>query len=311
MTLTQLDYVLAVYKHRNFARAAEACFVTQPTLSMQLRKLEEELNTVLFDRSKQPVVPTEAAELIIDDIRQMHALSRQIKDAISVSEGELRGILRLGIIPTVAPYLLPLLLDGLHLQYPGIRLEVEELTTSALLEKLRSDELDAGIAATPLSVPGIRETPLYYEPFVVYADVNHEILKQKQVKLDELPIQDLWLLGEGHCFRNQVMNLCRKQDLQDHTSRVQLKAGSIETLQRLVEFHRGITLLPELATRGFSIERKQLIRHFKTPQPVREISLLSHRSGLNRKLTAALVETMQKVVPISYLKNDPSQVVPL
>ncbi|MEX1188727.1 MAG: hydrogen peroxide-inducible genes activator [Bacteroidia bacterium] len=311
MTLSQLEYVLAVDKHRNFARAADECGVTQPTLSMQLKKLEGDLGIMLFDRSRQPVVPTSAGERIMESIREMHQLSKQIKIIVKEEVSEVKGKLRLGIIPTIAPYLLPLMLHRLQKDYPFVELEIEELNTESLIAKLRKNELDAGIAATPLDEAGIIEKELYFEPFVAYASESHPLLKLKSLNIKDIPLDELWLLGEGHCFRDQVMNLCRKQNQLPNHSMIQLKAGSIETLQRLVEFHKGVTLLPQLAIQGFGDEKTQLLRYFKSPEPVRQVSLLSRRHDLHKPILEALKKSILESVPKSFLKRDKQEIIPL
>lgn len=310
MTLTQISYVLAVDKHRHFARAAEACFVTQPTLSMQIRKLEEELGALLFDRSRQPVIPTNAAQKILPLMREMHALGSSIPAILAENKLELQGLVRLGVIPTIAPYLLPGMISYLRTCCPLLQLDVEEVTTSELISRLRRNELDAGIAATPLDENGIIEMPLYTEPFVAFASAEHPLLAKRSLRIEDIPVNELWLLSEGHCFRNQVMNLCKKQDSGPDSRKVHLKAAGLETLQRMVEQHSGVTLLPQLSTIDFDDSRMQLLRYFKSPEPVRQVSLLSQRPDLHHRVLEALSDAVKHIVPASFLESGKS-VVPL
>ena len=311
MTLTQLEYLMAVDTHRHFARAAEACFVSQPTLSMQLKKLEDELGVPLFDRGKQPVVPTDAALRILDEARQMIQLGKRIKEQVRDSTEELNGVLRLGFIPTIAPYLLPALLGEFRATYPRVELEIEEITTENLIQKLKRDELDAGIAATPLPESGLHEHPLYYEPFVAYVGDENPLLKKSSIRIADINLNELWLLAEGHCFRSQVMNLCAMQDTTSNDVHIHLKAGSIETLKGLVEYNAGVTLLPELSTRGFSDEQREHLRYFKTPEPVREVSLITRRQVVKQRLTEAFSACVLKVIPEKYKSPAKSNIVPI
>jgi LysR family hydrogen peroxide-inducible transcriptional activator len=309
MTLTQIEYLIAVDTHRHFARAAEACFVSQPTLSMQLKKLEDELGVALFDRGKQPVVPTDAAIRILDEARQMVQLGKRIKEQVRDSSEELHGLLRIGFIPTVAPYIIPLFLGEFQTLYPKVELEIEEVTTANLIAKLKRDELDAGIAATPLPESGLHEQPLFYEPFVAYLSANEALMKKASITIADINLARLWLLAEGHCFRSQVLNLCQKQDANSDTIQVHLKAGSIETLKGLVENNGGMTLLPELATRNFSDEQRDHLRYFKTHEPVREISLITRRQVVKQRLTEALSKTILNVIPQKYISPEKGNII--
>jgi len=309
MTLTQIEYVLAVEKHRHFARAADACFVTQPTLSMQIKKLEEELGVVLFDRSRQPVIPTLAAQKVLSLMREIHTLGNTIPSILNESRVELQGLLRLGVIPTIAPYLLPEVISTLQEWHPLLELDIEELTTEVLISRLRRNELDAGLAATPLGESGITEIPLFNEAFVAFASQGNALLKKRSLTIEDIPVDELWLLSEGHCFRNQVMNLCKKQD-KDASRKVHLKAAGLDTLQRMVEKHQGVTLLPQMATLEFDERKMDLLRYFKSPEPVRQVSLLSLRPELHHRVLQTLGDAVKANVPASFLESGKS-VVPL
>ena len=208
MTLTQLDYIVAVDTFRHFATAADACHITQPTLSMQIQKLEDELGVLIFDRSKQPVVPTETGVALLTQAREVLRTARRIPEIVSESKNELRGDLRIGIIPTLAPYLLPYFIGEFIGNYPDVSVRIEEFMTEQIVERLRTGLIDVGMVVTPLGETGIAELPLFREPFVVYAAENHTLLQHETVTAADLQTDGLWLLTEGHCFRDQVANLC-------------------------------------------------------------------------------------------------------
>lgn len=297
MTIIQLEYVLAVDTFRHFATAAEKCFVSQPTLSMQLQKLEEELGERIFDRSKQPVVPTQTGLKIIEQARNVLREFRKIPEIIKESKGEISGELRLGVIPTVAPYLLPLFITHFLYKYPRVNLVIEELVTDEIIKRLANDSIDAGIASTPLREPAICEIPLYYEPVVAYISTGHPLSGQDRISVTELAADDLWTLGEGHCFRNQAVNLCRKDDLQKQTGNLEYQNGSMEFLTRLADLTGKITLLPEMATYGWSGEKQQAIRSIGDPAPVREISLILRRNHAKHYMTGLLKDEILAHVP--------------
>ena len=208
MTITQLNYIIAVDTHRHFARAAESCFVTQPTLSMQIHKLEEELGVTIFDRSRKPLQPTDIGVQILEQARIIITEERRIEEIIQLHKGEIAGDFKLAIIPTVASTLLPRFLKCFISQYPKVNLQIEELQTKVILERLKNGLLDAAILATPLSQDGIMEKPLYYEPFMAYTPMDHRLFKEKFLDNSDLDVNDILLLHEGHCFRDSVINLC-------------------------------------------------------------------------------------------------------
>ena len=233
MTLTQLQYIIAVDNHRHFARAAESCFVTQPTLSMQIHKLEEELGVTVFDRSRKPLQPTDIGIKILEQARTVVNEEKRINEIIQQHKGEIAGSFRLAIIPTVASTLLPRFLKCFISQYPKVNLEIEELQTKVILERLKNGLLDAAILATPLKQDGIMEKPLYYEPFMAYTPTDHRLFKEKFIDNSDLIADDILLLHEGHCFRNSVIKLCNSMFDKTKNSGVKLESGSFETLIKL------------------------------------------------------------------------------
>jgi len=303
MTITQLKYIVAVDTHRHFAIAAEQCFVTQPTLSMQIQKLEEQLGSKIFDRSKQPVIPTEIGEEIIQQARIILNEAKKIDQLISDKQGILQGELKIGIIPTLAPYLLPLFLQPFLKKYPNVIIKVKEMTTDIIVEKLKTGRIDAGLLVTPLLENSITEYPLFYEELVAYVSKKNAAYKKTYVLADDIDLKELWLLEEGHCFRSQIINLCELKKQTKEQSNFEYEAGSVETLRKMVELNNGVTILPELATLDFSTKQANMIRHFKSPAPVREVSLVTHRDFIKKKLIDALKAEIIAILPQKLLLN--------
>lgn len=307
MTYTQLLYLSAIDTHRHFGRAADKCFVTQPTLSMQIQKLEEELDVLIFDRSKKPVEPTEIGKQVIAQARLALNEMGKIHELVQHSKGVISGEFRVGVIPTIASTLIPRLLPGFLKTYPDVELIIEELQTEELIDRLKKDLLDAAIAATPLNIPGIIEKPVYYEPFVAFIPNNHRLSSEKFVLNSELKLEDLLLLNEGHCFRNSVVNLCKTafetpQNGNGEQRHFTLESGSFETLIRLSKQGLGMTLIPYLTAEELTPEDKQMVKPFDYPQPSREISILYSRSQLKITLINSLAESMASSIP-EKLKN--------
>jgi LysR family hydrogen peroxide-inducible transcriptional activator len=296
MTLVQLEYIVAVDTYRSFVGAAEKCFVTQPTLSMQVQKLEEMLNAKIFDRSKQPIVPTEIGSQIIRQARLVLQESHKIKEIISSQQQEISGELKVGIIPTIAPYLLPRVIAGMMEKYPELKLFIWEYTTEDIIHHLKTGVLDCGILATPLADNAIEEMPLYYEDFVTYISKNSKLYKKKTIDADDLEDENIWLLNEGHCMRSQVLNICRSTK-HNRLQGLTYNTGSVETLIRMVDMNNGATLLPELALAELSHKQLSKVRYFKSPEPVREISLVTHKNFIKRRMLNALKEEVLAVIP--------------
>lgn len=299
MNLQQLEYIIAVDAHRHFAKAAEQCHVTQPTLSMMIQKLEEELGLKIFDRSRQPVLPTQAGEALIAQARVILREAGRFAEMAKEQESSLHGELRVGIIPTLSPYLLPLFLQAFVEHYPGIRLKISERTTSALIEALRKGMLDAAILVTPLNDPTLREEPLFYEPFVVYSSSTYP---KEYLLPEDIDPNQLWLLEEGHCFRSQILNICELR--RNHRLSVEYEAGSLETLKQLVDAQNGITILPQLATLYLSENQLSKVKHFADPEPVREVSMVTHRHLVKVRLVAALKEEILAHLPEGEVKRE-------
>jgi LysR family hydrogen peroxide-inducible transcriptional activator len=311
MTFVQLEYIVAVDTWRHFATAAEHCFVTQPTLSMQIQKLEEELGVKIFDRSKQPVIPTETGVEIIEQARRILSQRNGIQELIQAKKGLLTGELRIGIIPTLAPYLLPLFVQHFNKKYPGIKLVVQEMLTEFIITRLREGRLDAGLLVTPLQEKGIRESILFYEELLAYVSKKNAAYKKTYVLAQDIDPEKLWLMEEGHCFRSQIMNLCELRRATEMLTHFEYEAGSIEALRRMVELNDGITILPELATLDMSNRQMALVRHFKKPAPMREVSIVFHRDFVKKRLIEALKEEIIGSIPDKIKKNKDQHIVPV
>ena len=293
MTLTQLKYTLAVAEQGNFTLAAEKCFVTQPTLSMQVQKLEEELDIELFNRKAKPITLTAVGEKIIAQAKVILEEAKRMNDVVATERGVVEGHFRIGIIPTVMPTLLPLFLNTFIKKFPKVNLKIEELNTASIVEELSTGKLDAGIAATPLDHPQLIEKPLYYEPFVGYTPKSHPLSSIKKLEVEDLEKMDILVLEDGHCFREHVLNLCQ---FTRKSKSFDLKSGSFETLIRLANEGMGMTLLPYLQTRALSEKDKENLRYFESPEPAREISMIYSKNLLKIPIIEALSETIEGVL---------------
>lgn len=295
MTLIQLEYIVAVDTHQHFGRAAEAVFVTQPTLSMQIHKLEDQLGVIIFDRAKQPIAPTEIGKRIIAQARMVLNEAKKIKELVSAEKGEITGGLNIGIIPTLSPYLLPLFINGFIENYPNLSVKVEEFTTDTVIRLLKDEKLDIGIIVTPYDDPDLITQSLFYEEFKAYVSHRSKFFEQGVVSAEEIEDNDIWLLNEGHCFRDQVLNIC--QTYKERNSRFKYESGSLEALKKIVDKHGGMTLLPELATIDFDKNSLAKLKPFTDPKPVREVSLVMKKSFLRHKLVEALHKEILDSIP--------------
>ena len=295
MTITQLYYVLAVAEHQNFTKAAEKCFVTQPTLSMQIQKLEDQLDVQIFDRSKKPIELTEIGRKIVQQAKNIVNEADRIQDIVDQQKGFIGGEFKLGIIPTIMPTLLPMFLKTFIKRHPKVKLKIEELNSEDIIQRISDGHLDAAIVATPLENNYIKERVLYYEPFVAYVPENHRLNEKKIIDVNDLDLNDMLLLEDGHCFRDGVINLCKV--FKDHEEdNFQLESGSIEMLVKLSNEGLGMTMLPFLHTLDISTSEKANLRHFKEPSPAREVSLIYHKSELKMQIIEALQTVISGII---------------
>ncbi len=296
-TLTQIKYLLAVERWRHFGKAAEACHVSQPTLSMQLQKFEEEYNISFFDRSKQPILPTREAEALIAQAKIVMREAEKLDDLCRNRSQEPMGDFRLALIPTIAPYLLPYFLSAFTAKYPKVNLYIEEMVTEQMIEALESDHLDAGILATPLGKKSLTEQPLFYEPFWLYVHRQHPLAQKAKISQEMLEPQDIWLLSEGHCLRNQIVEICALRSQPEKFPNLRLESGSLETIVHLIDKGSGYTLLPHLATQFIRPQGKALVKALTKPIPSREVSLVYRRSQHKRLILEALAQMIQQSLP--------------
>jgi len=309
MTITQLKYVLAVAEYQNFTIASEHCFVTQPTLSMQIQKLEDELDTQIFNRNKKPIQLTEVGVKIVEQAKRLLFESTRINDIVEQQRGFVGGDFKLGIIPTVMPTLLPLFLKAFIKKYPKINLKIEELTTEDIIKKLSDGHIDVAIAATPLENESIKERVLYYEPFVGFVPKEHRLFERLKLKVDDLNVNDILLLEDGHCFKESILNLCNT--FGNKNNHFQLHSGSFNTLIKLSKAGLGMTLLPYLQTLDLDNKEQIYLREFTEPVPAREVSVIYHKSQLKIHLIDALKNTIDSIIRGVIAFNDVKIVSPL
>lgn len=295
MNIQQLEYILAVDTYRHFAKAAERCRVTQPTLSMMVQKLEDELGVKLFDRNAQPIRPTPTGKKVIEQARNALSQITRIKEIVREEERSLRGIFRLAVLPTIAPYLLPRFFQRLSEEYPELDIRVLEMKTAPTIEALRDGEVDAAIIANRPTEPFLRGEVLYYEQFLGYVARSEPAFKKDLIRTADISGERLWLLDEGHCFRDQLVRFCEMEKVKVHQAAYRL--GSLETFMRMVENGDGITFIPELAMLQLSPEQKELTRPFAIPKPTREIVLVTRVDFIRHTITNVLIESIKKAVP--------------
>ena len=295
MTLQQLEYIIAVDECRHFARAAEQCRVTQPTLSAMIQKLEDELEVLIFDRNCQPIAPTSVGEVVIRQAREALRQSKKIKDVVLEEKTSLKGVFRLGILPTIAPYLLPRFFPQLMTKYKSLDIQVAEMKTKDIKQALIDGKIDAGILAQIDGLDEYNQVSLFYEPYMAYVSRESRLYENDLVRTSDLANEQLWLLDEGHCFRDQMLRFCQLKSAQ--VSQLAYRLGSMETFMRMVESGKGTTFIPELAVEQLSENQKQLVRPFAIPVPTRQLVIITNKSFVRETLLKALVSEIQQSVP--------------
>lgn len=307
MTLQQLEYILAVNQSRHFAKAAEYCRVTQPTLSAMIQKLEEELDTRIFDRSQQPVCPTPVGIHIIEQAQNILVQANRIKNIIEEEKHSLTGTFKLGILPTVAPYLLPRFFPQLMKKYPDLDIRVVEMKTNDIKKALQTGEIDAGIVASLAGMEELQQTPLFYEQFFAYVSREDALFNNEVIRTSDLNGEQLWLLDEGHCFRDQLVRFCQMKSAR--ASQLAYHLGSMETFMRMVESGKGVTFIPELAVLQLGDAQKELVRSFAIPCPTRQVVLLTNKNFIRHTLLEVLVKEIKLSVPKEMLSLKATQAV--
>ncbi|MFT6815966.1 MAG: LysR family hydrogen peroxide-inducible transcriptional activator [Sphingobacteriales bacterium] len=295
MNIQQFQYVLAVVDLKNFESAAERCFVTQSNLSTMIGRLEDEIGIKIFNRKTKPVSITPEGEQIIDRLRIVINEVESLENVIQELKGEMAGELKIGIIPTIAPYLLPLFLMEFASRFPKVNIIVKEMTTAHIQKAIKLRMLDIGILALPLGDVELDEIELYTEPFLVY-DCRDEKSGSK-ISINNLDYSKLWLLQEGHCLRSQVYQICELSN-QNPKSNInfEFESGSMGSLLRFTKSSKGITIIPYLASIDLPIEEKNNLVEFKEPIPVRSVGLLTHKFFVKKRLANELKKIIQDSV---------------
>ncbi len=300
MTLQQMEYIVAVYRLRHFAKAAEHCGVTQPTLSAMIQKLEQELGVKLFERSSQQVVPTAIGRLVVEQAWRVISRARKIKDIVEEERNALSGVFRIGILPTIAPYLLPRFFTRLMEEYPDIDFRVSEMKTADCKKALARGEIDVAIIVSLGEIEGMEQDSLYFEQFIAYVSESDSLFQSKSIRSADLPGHFIWLLDEGHCFRDQLVKFCNIKSACD--SKLTYSLGSIETFMRMVEAGQGITFIPELALDQLTESQKRLVRPFAIPIPTREVVLLTTKTFVRKGIKQMMINEIRDSVPQRMLK---------
>ena len=300
MTIQQLEYILAINKFRHFAKAAEYCRVTQPTLSMMVQKLEDELGVKLFDRSSQPVRPTSAGMKVLEQTQRVLYQASLIKDIVTEEKESVRGSFRLAVLPTIAPYLLPRFLQHLAEEHKDLDIRIQEMQTAPTLSALLKGEIDAAIIANQPIESELQGHFLYYEEFFGYVSRNEPIFEKDKIRTTDINDERLWLLDEGHCFRDQLMRFCQREKAR--VNQAAYRFGSLETFMHMVESGYGMTFIPELATLQLSQEQQEMVRPFAIPKPTREIYFVTRKDFIRHSLSKILIEHIQEAVPKDMLR---------
>lgn len=294
MTIIQLEYLLAVANCGSFSQAAEHCFVTQPSLSMQVKALEEELGVVLLDRTKKPVVPTEAGEVVLEQVRETLRSFNYIREAVHELKGETAGKLRLGVIPTIAPYLMHRFMPTFIKEFPKVELEISEMKTADIVEALKKDRLDAALVAGGTCGEGIQEYDLFNDRFFVYVSPENPLYERSNIRIEDIDIKDLVILSAGNCMRDQIIELClAKRQMPSHFS---FESGSLETLMRIVDCTQSLTIIPEMAIDFIPENRRDRVKQLAKGATSRKISVAVRRTYVKGSIIKALNETILKCV---------------
>ena len=300
MTLQQLEYIVAVYRTRHFVKAAEACGVTQPTLSAMIQKLEAELDVKLFERSSQQVMPTAIGKVVVEQAWKVLNRARKLKDIVAEEKKSLTGTFRLGILPTIAPYLLPRFFPRLMRENSSLEIRVVEMKTADIRRAIDRGEIDAAVMVDTGDLDDYSLTTLFYEQFLAYVSPSDQLSAKKSIKTSDLSNELLWLLDEGHCFRDQLVKYCQLKAAK--TSQSAYSLGSIETFMRIVENGQGVTFIPELATMQLTPTQKELVRPFAIPIPTREVVMATSKAFVRQSLLNMIVGQIRNSVPEKMLK---------
>lgn len=297
MNFNQLKYFIELARVRNFSESAKVLSISQPALSLQIQKLEDEFEYKLLDRTKKPLALTEEGELFYEKALEIVQLVEHLENLNLEIEEKIEGILRVGIIPTLSPYLVPLFMGKLKQTYPKLGVHIEELKTDEILDQLAHNELDLGLISTPVKASKIGFVPLFYERFYVYLSPDQPLFDQDSIDLKAINMDKLWYLHEGNCFQNQVNTVCEIRDIRQSELPFQYASNSIESLKRIVESEGGMTFIPELATSQIAAEYENMVKPIAQPTPTREISAAYLRTTGLKRTAKALIELLSSCIP--------------
>lgn len=295
MTLQQLEYIMAVYRLRHFAKAADYCDVTQPTLSSMIQKLEDELGVKIFDRKRQPIQPTKAGMKVIEEAWKVLSRAKKLRQTVEEEKQTLTGTFEVGVLPTIAPYLIPHFFPQLMNEHPEMDVRITEMKTEDMCRAVRRGDIDAGILARVGGLEGMDCKPLYHEQFLAYVAENDPLFSKEFIRPSDLSGEYLWLLDEGHCFRDQLVKFCHLKSAA--RSKKSYNLGSIETFMRIVENGKGVTFIPQLALSQLNDGQKRLVRPFAHPVPSREIILMTSPSFIRRTLLGMFAKWIKDSLP--------------
>lgn len=294
MTIIQLQYLIEVANCGSFSAASEHCFVTQPSLSMQIKALEEELGVILLDRSKKPVIPTEAGALVIAQAQETLKAYNTIRESVAELKGEIAGKLRLGVIPTIAPYLLHKFIPDFVKRYPKVELEIREMVTADIIEALKRDKIDAALVASGTCGEGIIERDLFSDTFFAYVSPSNPLFERSNIRFEDIDMNDLIMLSRGNCMRDQIIELCEaRRGLPSH---YYFESGSLDTLMRIVDCTSCMTIIPEMALEYIPASRKRQIKTLAKSATSRRIAIAVRRTYVKTSIVSALEQTIMEKI---------------
>ena len=294
MTIIQLQYLIEVANCGSFSAASEHCFVTQPSLSMQIKSLEEELGVILLDRSKKPVIPTEAGALVIAQAQETLKAYDSIRESVAELKGETAGKLRLGVIPTIAPYLLHKFIPDFVKRYPKVELEFREMVTADIIEALKRDKIDAALVASGTCGEGIIERDLFSDTFYAYVSPSNPLFERSNIRFEDIDMNDLIMLSRGNCMRDQIIELCEaRRGLPTH---YYFESGSLDTLMRIVDCTSSMTIIPEMALEYIPSSRNQQIKTLAKSATSRRIAIAIRRTYVKTSIISALEQTIMEKI---------------
>ena len=302
MTIIQLQYLIEVANCGSFSGASERCFVTQPSLSMQIKALEDELGVVLLDRSKKPVIPTDAGNVVIAQAQETLRAYNYIRESVAELKGETSGKLRLGVIPTIAPYLLHKFIPDFVKEFPRVELEIREMITADIIEALKLDNIDAAIVASGTCGDGIVEHDLCSARFYAYVSPENPLFERTNIRIEDIDLKDLILLSRGNCMRDQIIELCQAR--RSVPSHYYFESGSLDTLMRIVDCTACLTIIPEMALEYIPAERRAQVKTLAKGATSRRIAIVVRRTYVKNSIISALESTiMAKAAPKAAAKS--------